>query len=464
MKRALRTVLPLALVILAGESASAATLRVPTDYPTIQAAVDAANGETNDEILIAAGTYRGRIEVPAGKDGISIRGEGADASHVKLDGEGGQILVAFSIVNLEFLTFANATHTFWYVGGTALSEACSVRSCRFVGNRTGLYIMDRVGSVVVQDCTFEENYVAASIRGIDVRLLDCEVRRNEFGFRMRATTAIVERNEFHSNLEFGLNVEGTGPSGASGSAAISHCTFEGQERAGLRTVTLNSLDVYECRFVDNQGAGFAGEVSYLGVGSIRRSQFLGNRASVGGGIYLSYGTTWTIEECTFAGNIAERNGGAIGLFTGNCSDCQMQNAVTVSDCTFDSNAAPYGAHLCASPAYVEALALTRCVLVNATLGEALWATDDQLSISCTDIHGNAGGDWTGDWAWRLGAEDNLSVGPQFCHADPMAEEDWSIAEGSPTHEVCSMGAWSVLPCGTSAIEELSWGGIKSLYR
>lgn len=63
-------------------AASGATRRVPDDFPTIQAAVDAA--DPGDLILIAPGVYREAVTVPVDKERLVIRG--LDRNEVVLDG------------------------------------------------------------------------------------------------------------------------------------------------------------------------------------------------------------------------------------------------------------------------------------------------------------------------------------------------------------------------------------------
>ena len=65
-------------------SADQHTLRVPTDFPTLEAALAAAT--KGDVIVLAAGTYDGDITVPEGKGGITIRG--TDRNTVVFDGGG----------------------------------------------------------------------------------------------------------------------------------------------------------------------------------------------------------------------------------------------------------------------------------------------------------------------------------------------------------------------------------------
>jgi hypothetical protein len=77
---------------------------VPSEYPTIQAAVDAAR--PGDLVRIAAGTYREEVVVPPAKRDIVLRG--ADRNRVVLDGGDGRrhegIAVHASGVAIENLT------------------------------------------------------------------------------------------------------------------------------------------------------------------------------------------------------------------------------------------------------------------------------------------------------------------------------------------------------------------------
>ncbi|HLT95770.1 MAG TPA: right-handed parallel beta-helix repeat-containing protein [Acidimicrobiia bacterium] len=81
------------------------TRRVPADYPTIQAAVDAAG--PGDLVLIAPGVYREEVQVST--PGITIRGE--DRNEVVIDGEfvrDNGIIVFSDGVAVENLTLRNA--------------------------------------------------------------------------------------------------------------------------------------------------------------------------------------------------------------------------------------------------------------------------------------------------------------------------------------------------------------------
>ncbi|MFO0866572.1 MAG: right-handed parallel beta-helix repeat-containing protein [Gemmataceae bacterium] len=62
------------IAIVSAQSVNAATIRVPQDHKSIQAAIDAAN--TGDTILVAPGKYQERIKL---KPGVIVRSEGDDA-------------------------------------------------------------------------------------------------------------------------------------------------------------------------------------------------------------------------------------------------------------------------------------------------------------------------------------------------------------------------------------------------
>jgi hypothetical protein len=96
-----------------GEEATGATLRVPDDHDTIQAAVDAA--ESGDLVLVAPGTYEEAVTV--GTDELTIRG--LDRNEVVLDGgfelDNGIRVAGADGVAIENMTARNYTNNgfFW---------------------------------------------------------------------------------------------------------------------------------------------------------------------------------------------------------------------------------------------------------------------------------------------------------------------------------------------------------------
>jgi hypothetical protein len=180
-----------ALLALSGHAADAATLRVPSQYPTIQGAIDASR--TGDTILVAPGTYvegltirdKGilTLESEAGADSTILDGTGAtnvievsasknshrteyrisgftirNGAYGGIRGTGGRTLVENNIV------IGNATVDGYAYGAVSLQDSSgSIRHNLIKGNRaTGVSLLDP-HQVLVEGNRIEDN-----ITGIDV--------------------------------------------------------------------------------------------------------------------------------------------------------------------------------------------------------------------------------------------------------------------------------------------------------
>ncbi len=86
-----------------------------------------------------------------------------------------------------------------------------------------------------------------------------------------------------------------------------------------------------------------------------------------------------------------------------------------------------------------------------------------MTLSCTDIFGNPGGDWTPLIADQLGVDGNISEDPQFCSSDGSGD-NLSLQSDSPCAD-CEgevMGCYEVA-CGESAATVSTWGQLKLMY-
>ncbi len=132
--------------------ASGVVLNVPEDYPTIQAAVDAA--KSGDLVLIAPGVYREEVDVTT--DNIVIRG--LDRNEVILDGQferqNGIRVIGANGVSVENMTAMNYRRN-----GFLWTQATGYRGSYLTAWRNGdygIYAFDAVGGV------FEHSYAAGS--------------------------------------------------------------------------------------------------------------------------------------------------------------------------------------------------------------------------------------------------------------------------------------------------------------
>jgi len=104
-------------------SASAATRNVPSQYATIQAAVDAA--VSGDTISIANGTYNEQVTVSNSHTHLTF--VGASQTGVKLQAGNGQTALTIhgTDITFEYMTIANT-----YTSGSTTSHAVYVDSAQ----------------------------------------------------------------------------------------------------------------------------------------------------------------------------------------------------------------------------------------------------------------------------------------------------------------------------------------------
>lgn len=218
-------------------------------------------------------------------------------------------------------------------------------------------------------------------------------------------------------------------------------------------------EINDCRIVDNNGGGFGGGVyaryddTHV---TFNGCWFEANYAALdGGAIYVQGAGSVILSGCTFNGNDAERDGGAV---------CSYGGDVTLIACTFDDNGCGrYGSAASASSA---TLTFERCLITNGLFGAALFEySGSALDLSCCDLYGNVGGDWTAQIVDQLGADGNISEDPLYC-GEP-GSNNFTIQSDSPcatAYSGCGLliGAWDV-GCQGTATAPVSWSRMKSLY-
>lgn len=182
----------------------AADLSVPADYPTIQAAVNAA--QANDTIHIASRVYTGQVQIISktltliGQPGTILRATETLPAIGGLSAPQFPILfVQSSEVTVRGLTFEGERLAGRFVGpgtlkGIFLRESCAnVESCAFYGFRestpgpedaeaiTATGFGDTTINVRVVGCTFADNYTGVFLVGLPTRLtMNVTIENNFF--------------------------------------------------------------------------------------------------------------------------------------------------------------------------------------------------------------------------------------------------------------------------------------------
>ncbi|MFH1679408.1 MAG: right-handed parallel beta-helix repeat-containing protein [Candidatus Eisenbacteria bacterium] len=395
------------------------------DAPTIQAAIDSSTD--GDLVELADGTYRGegnRDIVLAGK-AITVRSASGDPGLCVLDCEGAESEphrgFSFGAVSkgeaaLEGITITNGWIAAEPYGGAVLCEGGSaprIRSCVFAGNRgTGVACVDR-SSPSLDGCVFSEN---AGWRG--------------GGLCGREASPDVRGCSFSGNTsEWG----GGAFYGHVGRPVFTDCEFvENESETGGAFLLLpgTMCECVDCLFLDNTGGD-------------------------GGGIWALMCST-SVEGCVFAGNSAFGSAGAIT--TGKMSFTR------IAGCTFWRNGGSDGQLLCGE---LETT-IENTIIAYGTRGPAI-AVAGIVSLSCSDLFGNPGGDWVGGLEDQCGVEGNLSADPLLCDPEggdfTLRSDSPCLPGNHPDGADCGLiGALGEGCTGPTAARQTSWGAVKTLFR
>ncbi|MBI5707365.1 MAG: hypothetical protein HZC36_10300 [Armatimonadetes bacterium] len=397
-------------------SAQAANLKVPQQYPTIHAAVAAA--QPGDRIVLANGTHfadDGTGTIVLDKS-LTIRSASNDPT---------KCIVDFTdSATSEYFNFGFFVGNFWGVG-TVLPNTIDV-SISGIGFRNGYVgaILVEEQKLTVTDCAFSDlgvkggyptSYGAIAAIRSDVSVNRCRFENNSVGGRYPYS---------------GIDTLSGCVVAVGGSCRITASTFIGnEERYGMRLTgtavcTFGTLaEISNCEFIDNRaespGPMTDAAVTVFGSGKINGCLFRNNAGWVGGAIYArstgvdSLGVQ--ISGCYFEANTAWQ-GGAI---SGNAviADSTFSNNVAASpysgaggsggalalggygkamNCTFTGNAADYGSAVSLGIAVLQncTFAGNGATLTGAVYSEALthWDTNTypQPVIANCAFWGNQG--------------------------------------------------------------------------
>ena len=181
------------------------------------------------------------------------------------------------------------------------------------------------------------------------------------------------------------------------------------------------LTITDCVFAGNEADNHAGGIYCLHSSpSISNCVFTNNTANVrGGGLLCISSSSPTITDCEFTRNNAEK-GGAVDCFS-NCSP-------VITGCTMSGNSVSGvgGGISCTNNSPVT---IDNTIIAFSTVGEAVYCDGTSaVTLTCCDVYGNAGGDWTGCIAGQNGSNGNISANPLFCD---LAYDNYRLTSGSP---------------------------------
>ena len=387
------------------------------DFPTIQAAIDDPAVLAGDILALIDGTYTGDgnrdIDLD-GKDLVirSISGapelcildcqRSSAAPHRGFVFHNGES--AASVV--EGVDIINGWISYHTPGSAIRCEngsAPTIINCRMIDCHGSALGCEQGGSPRITDCSFDRNH-------------------GDHGgaILIRHSSAAIEGCKFSENTT------------TSGGAAIL-CTAS--------TMTINACNIFG-NVAGGQCSGVM--ITDYAAATITDCVFLNNTSTSKGALQLS-------DHCT-----AEIRGASIG------KKCRA----VFEHCTFYGNGSSYYAGGLAI-AQDAGASIDNCIIAFSLEGSAIQTESEEVYLTCTDIFGNPGGDWIGKIASQYGLNGNISEDPLLC--DPE-NYDYSLAESSPCapftppNPECDLsGAWPI-GCGGTAVDQITWGGLKALFR
>ena len=176
------------------------SLKVPQQYRTIQAAIDAAN--SGDTILVASGIYKENIQLA---DGVLLQGAGAAVTTIDGGGEGsvvegakGSVIEGFTIINSGKV---GRSGDIMDVGISAKYSPMTIANCRIVGNNAGIRTFFSPSNIV-------NNIIAGNKAfGINILYSDSQVKNNliynngSYGIYNSYSDPEIVNNTITENLE-----------------------------------------------------------------------------------------------------------------------------------------------------------------------------------------------------------------------------------------------------------------------
>ncbi|MGD8454522.1 MAG: right-handed parallel beta-helix repeat-containing protein [Phycisphaerae bacterium] len=439
-------------------------LHVPSEYATIQAAIDAALDY--DEIIVADGTYTGDGNRDLTFDGkaITLRSESGNPEACIIDCQGSAEAphrgfyffytdeTLTSVVDGFTITNGYATSDIYAVGGafffldsSATITNCIMTNCHAESGGGALYWYDSRGTpfppgelrLLVENCTITMNRTGEQGGGMCLR----ENRTNynpDFEPAARITNCTITGNETIDSSGYG------GGMIVRGYIDVSNCTIaENQAVDGGGIALEDGFPTFiDCVIRDNTAEMGGGQGGAGGVPTYVNCTITGNQATAdyGGGLSIwgahGYAIPALLVNCTISKNTAADWGGGLQVVNSDvvAVNCELYDntageawdggGVTTEagdlqliNCTLSDNTAGRGAGLsCQSSGAPSTVGIVNCIFWGNNDDEIANLDGSTVTVAYSDICGG----WAGTG--------NIDQDPFF--TDP-GNDDYHLGSGSP---------------------------------
>jgi predicted outer membrane repeat protein len=439
-------------------------------FPTIQAAIDAA--APGDTVALASGTFRGvgNRDLDFLGKAITVRSQTGDPDDCALDCEGSlpyprrgfyfhsgedqESVLEGITVRWGFAQYGGGIHC--TNGSSPTIIRCCLRDntgpyqafgagiycyqssptiveCEFVGNvaEFGGGLFCRFSPIALRQCSFSANH--ATQRGGGFCCFDqsdAEVSTCVFTGNVALAAGALFCRDCAPSVDSCSFISNQGSYGGAiscqqgASPTITSCTFSANVGAIGGACSFyddSQATLVRCGFFCNSAtpaASALGGVMYAihAAPRFRSCTLADNWSDRGGGAAYCVGAAAEFDSCTFSRNHAEWGGAMV------CNSNSMISPI-LRQCTLFQNGAEQGGGIHAWGQVCPTL--ENSIIAFGTEGEAICLEDGATAaLTCCDIYGNVGGDWTAGIASQLGTCGNISEDPLFCiyahPEDPLA--------------------------------------------
>ncbi len=390
----------------------AAELKVPSEYVTIQAAIDAAGD--GDVILVADGAYTGDGNRDIDFDGkkITVRSQNG-ATNCIIDSQGSD-----GDAHRGFVLNSGEDPNLSVIDGFTITNGYLTEPGDWRGRGSGIYCYD--GGMTVRNCILTGNTAAngGTIYGesATITIENCSIIGNtalaSAGIKIRSAKVTVQNCIIEDNIATPYSAGGFSIQDGVGCSLISDCTFQGnvaENDTGAISIDATDVTISNCEINDNSAGDYGGGLKITACDDIDilNCTITGNTvgsAMSGGGIYCnasnlnlsycnisendggdyggaieSYNCNMTIDNCIFYDNHVDYLGGALRFASGS-------NNVLATNCIFQGNSVLYQ-HGGAVHSIGADLSMTNCLFTGNQCGwnggAVFFDAGDPVFTNCT---------------------------------------------------------------------------------